>query len=769
MRIRLLGLFFCCLFSINLSASHIIGGEVTYVCNGNGEYSFVLHLYRDCEIDDPSFDQFISLTYYLCPGGDCGNYMQSDGTVIVGGNPEISPVDPPDLACLVSPPNICVEQAIYRFNTPRGRPFSPKVDSTYLITYQRCCRNETIVNIENPNTTGSTYMVEITPTAQAACNSSPTFRNFPPTIICANEPLNFDHSAIDPDGDSLVYTLCTPLIGGGTRGSSASENASEDGATECDGGIPTPACPPATGGYAGVTYIDNIARYTAEEPMGGNPIVTINSATGEITGTPNVQGQFLVGVCVEEFRNGVSLGSIQRDFQFNVAECTKEVVAQIAADNVAFVMNDDGTTVRNFSSKFCGKDSVEFINQSFDRNFINTVRWEFEEGIVTTDDWDASVRFPGQGTYSGKLLINENDVSCGDSALITVEVLPELQAGFLQDFDSCVIGPVTFTDTSFSEINGIVNWQWDFGDRENSSQQNPVHQYDNSGDYDISLLVTDRNGCTDRERVSITYSPAPTSVSFAESSEGGCNPTPITFTNNSSPIGNDYDILWDFGDGNTSTEISPTHIYENPGVYSISLSIESPAGCEVGESFNDLITILAAPTAGFSLSPDELTSTNPTVQVTDGSTLANSWLYNFNEQGTSTDPNPSFTFRTTGLQPITQIVTAQSGCRDTFQAVIDVIPFVEWYMPNAFTPTRDGINDIFIGNGNLDGATDFVFTIWNRWGELIFETNDYNVGWNGRKNNEGQDSPAGVYVYVLNYRTPRGDLVQLEGFATLIR
>ncbi|MEM1119709.1 MAG: PKD domain-containing protein [Bacteroidota bacterium] len=766
MRNRLIGLFLGLLFSSNLWAAHIIGGEITYVCDGNGAYSFVLYLYRDCGSDGPDFEPTLSLTYYLCPDGDCGGFEQMDGRTLRRSVPEISNVDPPELACLVSPPNICVEQAIYRFSTSSNELFPPKIDSTYLVAFQICCRNETILNIADPRTTGSTYKVEITPPAQSFCNSSPTFNNFPPTIVCLNEPLNFDHSAVDSDGDSLVYSLCTPLVGGGVRGSSLSIDSPDMGAFECDGGLPSPACPPATDGYEGVRFI---GQYTAENPMAGNPLVSIDPETGLITGTPNIQGQFLVGVCVEEFRNGISLGVIQRDFQFNVAECTKEVIAQIAADDVAFVTNDDGTTVRSFSSRFCDKDSVEFINQSVDRNFINTVRWEFAEGIVTTDGWDASVRFPGQGIYSGQLILNENDPSCGDSARITVEVLPTLEAGFLQSFDSCIIGPVTFVDTSFSEINGIVNWQWDFGDGENSSQQNPIHQYDNSGDYDISLLVTDENGCTDRENAAITYAPAPTTLSFAESSEGGCNPTPITFTNTSNPIGADYDLLWDFGDGNTSTETSPTHVYEVEGVYTVSLFIESPIGCEVAETFTDLITILPAPMADFSLTPDELTSTNPTVQVTDASVDASTWFYDFNGQGSSTTQNPTFTFRTTGLQPITQIVTAPSGCRDTFQQVIDVIPFVEWYMPNAFTPTRDGVNDIFIGNGNLNGATDFIFTIWNRWGELIFETTDFTEGWNGRKNNDGRDSPAGVYVYVLSYRTPRGELVQLEGFATLIR
>jgi len=407
-------------------------------------------------------------------------------------------------------------------------------DSSYVIAFQRCCRNETILNIEDPEFSGSTYVIEINPASQASCNSSPVFNNFPPTVICNNEPINFDHSASDPDGDSLVYFFCSPLLGS-------------------------------------------------------------------------------------------------------------------------------------------------------------------------------------------------------------------------------------------TEAQSITNWAWDLGDGNTSNQQNPVYQYANAGNYAISLRVTDNNGCTDTETVNINYAPAPQSVSIVQSTDGGCNPTPILFTNNSMPIGADYDILWDFGDGNTSTEISPTHIYEKAGTYSVSLSIESPLGCFVAEDYPDLINILESPEAGFSLTPNELSSTNPTVQVNDASFNAVEWRYEFSNQGTATMANPSFTFRDTGQQQIVQIVTAPSGCIDTAIQFIDVIPFVQWFMPNAFTPNRDGVNDIFIGNGSLAGATDFTFTIWNRWGELVFETTNINKGWNGQKGNIGRDSPAGVYVYVLSYRTPRREKVLLEGFATLIR
>lgn len=766
MQIRFFGLLFGLFLSFQLSASHIIGGEVTYECLGNGQYLVEFHLYRDCATGNAAFDNLGVLTYFICDAdGACSdNKTQADGNILRVAPREIRTVDPPDLECLVAPVEACVEEAIYAFEIDGTRAiFNPMSDSSYVIAFQRCCRNETILNIENPGFSGSTYVIEINPASQASCNSSPVFKNFPPTIICNNEPINFDHSATDPDGDSLVYSFCSPLLGGGIVGDFILDPDGD--ARDCDGVGPEPAC---TNLADEVVFIE--PTYSATAPMAGDPVVSIDPVTGLITGIPNIQGQFVVGVCVEEYRNGQLMGSIQRDFQFNVAECIQSITAQIQSDEVRENVGPNGNVIsRDFSLTLCGQEIVTFVNESFDRAFINDILWEFEGGTILSNDWDAEVMFPGQGEYEGKLYLNPSSPQCIDSANIFVEILPDITANFGQSFDPCIIGPVTFVDSSTTEGQAITNWDWNFGDGTTSNQQSLSHQFSNVGDFDISLMVTDDNGCQDTKTISINYAPAPQSISVAQSAEGGCNPMPIIFTNNSMPIGADYEIFWDFGDGNTSNEISPTHIYETPGIYSVSLSIESPLGCFVAADFPDLINILATPEAGFSLTPTELSSANPTVQVNDASINSVDWRYLFSNQGTSTMANPSFTFRDTGQQQIVQIVTAPSGCRDTAIQFIDVIPFVQWFMPNAFTPNRDGVNDIFIGNGSLEGATNFVFTIWNRWGELIFETDDISVGWNGRKNNSGRDSPLGVYLYVLSYRTPRGQKVQLEGFATLIR
>ena len=101
--------------------------------------------------------------------------------------------------------------------------------------------------------------------------------------------------------------------------------------------------------------------------------------------------------------------------------------------------------------------------------------------------------------------------------------------------------------------------------------------------------------------------------------------------------------------------------------------------------------------------------------------------------------------------------------------VIDVVPKVAYFLPNAFTPNNDTVNDLFFGKGFFEGMQNFSMTIWNRWGEQVFETGDPNEGWNGQKNNNGEYSPAGVYVVIVTYTGPRGDDVLLKGFATLVK
>ncbi|MCB0636975.1 MAG: gliding motility-associated C-terminal domain-containing protein, partial [Lewinella sp.] len=212
-----------------------------------------------------------------------------------------------------------------------------------------------------------------------------------------------------------------------------------------------------------------------------------------------------------------------------------------------------------------------------------------------------------------------------------------------------------------------------------------------------------------------------------------------------------------------------TYTYENAGTFTVGVDITSPIGCQTDTTFNDLITVLPSPVAGFSYTPERPSNLCPEVRFLDESQGAISWSWSFgNNQGSSL-PSPTHVFPDTGLYEVRQIVRHPSGCQDTALAVIDVFPEVRYYLPNAFTPNGDGTNDEYRGKGLLPGATNFQLTIWNRWGERLFRTDDPFAGWNGRKNNVGREAPPGVYLVIVTFRGPRGEPYELKGQATLIR
>ncbi len=732
---------------LSVEAAHIIGGNITYECLGTGRYRFTMVIYRDCFGGGAPFDSG--------PGSPIPGTVSiyRGNSTVPYGNIQLSPPVirniVPNLSnpCLIAPPNVCVEEGVYTFNLDL-----PVSSESYHIIYSRCCRNNTITNIVSPGQTGATYWMELTAAAQQVCNNSPTFKKFPPIVICAGEPINFDHSATDTDGDQLFYELCTPYRGGGTN---------TNNPTIPSGVAPNPDLPPP---YSSVFFLQ--PAYSYDNPLGTNPPITIDINTGFLTGIPQITGQFVVGVCIKEYRNGVLLSVLRRDFQFNVAKCDPTVVADILEDDT---ISQKG--VQYFVVNGCG-GQVKFKNQSYQQQFINSYKWEFDVkgNMQTVSTWDATFNFPDTGVYLGKLVLNPS-TNCGDTAHIKVNIFPTVKSDFKFAYDTCVAGPVSFTDLSVAGAGptAIKSWSWSFGDGKTSNLRNPNHVYRQPGTLPVKLGVKDINGCSHDTIKNVRYFPVPALIVVAPSEFIGCQPARITFVNLSFPIDTTYKILWDFGDGKTGRGISPTHIYNDLGLFTVSLQITSPIGCRTDTVYPNLISVLASPVAGFEYSPQQPTNLEPDVQFTDKSVGAVKWKWIFGNQGSSTDQSPFFSFPDTGVHEIVQIVYHQSGCPDTLIKRIDVIPEVKYHLPNAFTPNGDGVNDYFRGAGILDGATGFSMTIWNRYGEKLFETDDPKAEWNGRKNNTGNISPQGVYIVVVNYTDPRGKQVELKGFATLLK
>ncbi|TXB63146.1 PKD domain-containing protein [Phaeodactylibacter luteus] len=718
---------------------------MTYECLGGDQYQITLRVYRDCNCTDcADFDGVANIAVYNCSGNCVGESQSNPVQQIDVPLLDVQNVTEPDYPCLV-PPDVCVQEGIYQFNLTL--PESPE---SYFIAYQRCCRNITVSNLIAPGDTGATYFVEITPEAQQGCNSSPVFNEFPPIVICAGAPLEFDHSATDLDGDQLVYSLCASHDGGGNLLSSGLYET-------CDGARPNPACPPP---YDNINFFS--PTYTPTQPMGADANLSIDPNTGLLTGTPNNLGQYIVAVCVEEYRNGVLISRTTRDFQFNVASCDPTVVAQVDATTV--------TPDLEYVITSCGENTIAFGNESFQQANIDTYEWRFMiEGQQTSfNDWEPTVSFPDTGVYYGNLILNPGTI-CGDTADIRVQIYPDLTADFDFEYDTCVAGETVFEDLSIAESGEITAWSWDFGDGGASEMQDPIYTYAQPGSFPVALTITDINGCQDtRERI-IDYFPVPEVIVIAPSEFNGCAPASIFFDNLSTPISEAYDITWEFGDGGSSGAISPTYTYNAPGTYTVAIDIVSPLGCQTDTTFGNLITVRPSPEAGFTYMPEQPSNIVPTVTFTDASSGAIRWFYDFGDGRSSTMPSPAHTYRDTGVYEVLQIVTHPSGCLDTAVQVLDVVPEVRYFLPNAFTPNSDGLNDEYRGTGVLEGASGFQLLIFNRWGEQVFETDDPLEGWNGQKNNMGDPVPAGVYMVLVKFRGPRGEPYEYQSTATVVR
>ena len=743
-----------------MNAAHIVGGEMTYTClgadpstPGNMLYEFTMIVYRDCGGQGAQFDGLPggAQTHISVYQGDGTNFtlvnIPGGGGGPGGGTGAIRP-DAPDTTsiqggvntpCIIVPPDLCVEKGTYVFQQS-----FPIINETYYIVYQRCCRNGTINNIQTPGEAGSTYTISISPKAQLECNSSPVYNNFPEILICVDEPLNFDHSATDIDGDQLVYRFCPPVSGGSNTMVA-----------------PNPDSPPP---FDEVVFV--LPIYSTNEPLAGSPAVVIDPFTGLITGTPNFQGQHVVSICVDEFRNGELLSTVQRDFQFNIEVCESLVNAGLGG------VVSSGQTY-SFSS--CVDSMVTIINTSFDEANIDDYLWEFDiPGSTQPLSWserDLTLTFPGPGEYLGTMTLNPGQVGCSDQANVRVVIAPPIFPDFAFEYDTCVAEPVFFTDQTDISMLNIESYFWDFGDGASSNERDPAHQYEEPGDKLVSLTITDTLGCSETFQQVVTWFPAPPIIIIEPSTAIGCPPEVVSFENLSTPIDSTYDISWDFGDGQTTMGLSPSTTYNIPGTYTVVVDIISPIGCFISDTFPDLIFIDSLPEANFVVSPPRgVSNFDPEVAMTDLSFNARSWDWKFaSGQDSSILQNPTYVFQDTGKQVVELTVTSFFGCTDTLRQIVDVVPKVTFFMPNAFTPNEDGLNEVFEGVGVFRGITNYKMGIWNRYGQLIYETTDINAGWNGRYKNSGKLSQNGVYIYRISFTGPRGEIEQLEGYATLLK
>ncbi len=440
-------------------ATHIVGGEVTYKCLGGNQYQVQLDLYQDCVGGDPNAIAQDSPAYISIFSGTGTRFLFDTSLSRTGPNLRV----PANFSnsCVNNPPRTCLNKITFLRTY-----ILPANASGYYIVYQRCCRNYSVGNILDPGQVGATYFSFIPP-ASGLCNTSAQFKDYPPQIICVNNPLVYDHSATDADNDSLSYEFDTAYQGG------SASNAK-----------PVPFSTQLTP----VTYI---FPYSAKNPMGGNPQIQINPVTGLISGTPDQVGPYVVTVSCHEWRNKVKINTVTREFQFVVTNCSKAVVANIPQYSPEF----------NTYIVQCKGKTVHFTNLSTGAiaNTNGAFSWDF--GVPGTNADTSSLKepdftYPDTGVYSVKLIVNRGS-TCSDSITRLVKIYPEFHAGFEYSGLPCPKTPIQFKNTIESTYQPVTFYNWSFGDSSIASDPNPVHRYDTGGVFVVRLHAGNVKGCTD--------------------------------------------------------------------------------------------------------------------------------------------------------------------------------------------------------------------------------------------------------------------------------
>ena len=721
-----------------LFGAHIIGGELTYTCNGGGDYDFVLNMYRDCSNPNAGFfDQEAIIGVYKGIGADAVLVDVFETDLLSVDNLMPTQTDP----CAIPPPGFCTQIGVYNFSyTIDDWPS----DEPYTFVYQRCCRNNTISNILSPEDTGISFMTEIGVESQAVCNSSPYFENLPPTIICAGKDINEFASALDNDGDQLVYEFCAPFAGGGDNFGGG-----------CDAVIPDPPCPPP---FTEVTFV---SPYSLSQPLLGDPVVEIDATTGLLTGSPNFLGQFVVGICVKEFRNGVLLGVTRRDIQFNVVLCEPAVTAALDGGEIIDGINQYELCLDQ------GEIQLDYAGViDTDQNEINWVLEGPESFASQVESPLFQINEPG--VYNGYFTVSdEND--CTDTAFLALNVYNNPVADFSYVYDSCVAGPVFFSNSSTLGDAPFDEIIWNLSDEIIDDEQAPSYFYTSPGVKDVSLVLVDENGCTDSLQSTILYQPAPAVIVVRPSVEEFCPPAEIEIDNLSFPVDETYEVVWEFGDGSVDTGLVVTNIYEEVGLYDISVSITSPIGCKVDSVFEELITIQEPPVADFEIVGSDFSNINNILGLENQAQNYIGFQWYVDNIWVPSQDYLEYELPDTGAMEILMAVRHPLGCVDTITRSIDVKPENRVFFPNAFTPNGDATHDVFLPKGVYLGMRDYQLEIYDRYGAIVFSTTDIYEGWNGTHQNQGSDVPIGVYQYFVKYTEPRGEKQSLRGSVTIIR
>ena len=293
--------------------------------------------------------------------------------------------------------------------------------------------------------------------------------------------------------------------------------------------------------------------------------------------------------------------------------------------------------------------------------------------------------------------------------------------------------------------------------------------YPTPGNGSYTYTVEDQCKTTASDMLIIGVYPIPP-ISFQADILQGCPPLTVHFVNNM--VDDEYSYIWQFdtfNDANLSLSPNPIHTFTESGYYDITLNIITKEGCETSKTIEKMINVYPQPTAKFDALPDVMTILDPTFYFENYSEDADNYLWNFNDGDSSDIESPTHTYAYVGYYNVVLVATSEQGCVDSVQHIIRVKDIFTLYAPSAFSPDGDGINDGFYVVGHGIDTDNFLLTIYDRWGEIIWQTDDLFAQWNGYAKEGDKKAQIGTYVWRVQCKNFEGVEYEKAGTVTLIR
>lgn len=427
----------------------------------------------------------------------------------------------------------------------------------------------------------------------------------------------------------------------------------------------------------------------------------------------------------------------------------------VVFDSLVAIFTDEPVIYAGANQIICSNDSDIQLAGTISGSTFGGI-WTGGSGTYISSDTllNALYQPAASEISSGSLLLTLTSTNNGNCVAVADQVLFNFTAGPVADFTSdavCAGNSTQFTDLSVPGSGTLTAWSWDFGNGQTAANQHPANIFAVTGNAPVNLIVTNSYGCTDTVQYdAIVYDKPQANFSYILSCPDN---QPIAyFTDNSTSSDELNYWYYDFGGQGTAAIPNTSNTFSAGGFYSVTHIVGTINQCK--DTMVQIIAIDDLPNAGFYFNTSGETNIGAAFNFIDTSANSVSYSWNFGDGNTSTEQDPSHVYYTNGNYNIIQYVANNLGCMDSaFQFIVvnTITDKIQDLIPTVISPNNDGLNDIWKLKFIELLSSEAHITIYNEWGQLLFESIGYDTPWDGTWQSE--PVPDGNYFYIIQLNT----------------